>query len=123
MNRFCFFQVKMAEETVKRVTGVNPLLVAMSQTQMPFVNNQMPMQSNTQFFHQNMSAFANSPPHHHSLEPPPIPHVGRSQNDVATKISDMPSVHIDHVQKQAMHGPLSAWDAEPPHSTPNHKKN
>ncbi|XP_038896196.1 light-inducible protein CPRF2 [Benincasa hispida] len=122
-------KVKMAEETVKRVTGVNPLLVAMSQTQMPFVNTQMPMQSNTQFFHQNMSAFANSPPHHQNLEvpvppnPPPIPHVGRSQNDVATKRADMPSVHIDHVQKQAIHGPMSGWDAEPSHATPNHKKN
>lgn len=111
----------MAEETVKRVTGVNPLLVAMSQSQMPFVNNtQMPMQSNSQFFNQNMSAFGNSSPHHQNLEgqvptnPPPIQHVGRSQNDVATKITDIPSVH----------GPMSGWDAESSHAAaPNHKKN
>ncbi|KAG7014472.1 Light-inducible protein CPRF2, partial [Cucurbita argyrosperma subsp. argyrosperma] len=120
-------KVKMAEETVKRVTGVNPLLAAMSQSQMPFVSSQMPSQSNTQFFHRNMSPFANSPPHHQNLEgpvptiSPPIPHVGRSQNDVATKMTDMPSVHIDHVQKRTVHGPMSGWDAEPSHAAPNHK--
>ncbi|XP_022960157.1 light-inducible protein CPRF2-like isoform X1 [Cucurbita moschata] len=125
-------KVKMSEETVKRLTGVNPLLVAMSQSQMPFVSSQMPMQSNSQFFHQNMSAFGNSPPHHRNLEgpvptnPPSIPHGGRSQNDVATKMTDMASVHhiiddIDPVQKQAMHGPVSGWDAETSHAAPNQK--
>ncbi|XP_023004856.1 light-inducible protein CPRF2-like isoform X2 [Cucurbita maxima] len=115
-------KVKMSEETVKRLTGVNPLLVAMSQSQMPFVSSQMPMQSNSQFFHQNMSAFGNSPPHHRNLEGPG----GRSQNDVATKMTDMASVHhviddIDPVQKHAMHGPVSGWDAEPSHAAPNQK--
>ncbi|KAI5597063.1 hypothetical protein BDE02_02G043200 [Populus trichocarpa] len=68
-------KVKMAEEQVKRVTGLNPVLLARSSMPspgMPFVGGQVdastnvaiPMQTNPhQFFHQPVQGITPAPPH------------------------------------------------------------
>lgn len=89
----------MAEETVKRVTGINPLLLAMSNvagTGMTAVNNTInastnaavPMQQNpNQLFHQAVPNITPAAPHCQRLDftgNTPVPLVGHpQQNEVA----------------------------------------
>lgn len=121
-------QVKMAEETVKRLTGINPLLLAMSNasgTGLPSVNGPMdastnaavPMQQNpNEIFHHAVPGITASIPHQQRLDGggfhgnTPIS-VGNPRKDVApqsdvrgNKLPDISSIQHaargTNVQKQ-----------------------
>ncbi|CAN6553921.1 unnamed protein product [Malus baccata var. baccata] len=119
-------KVKMAEESVKRVTGINPLLLAMSNVAnagMPSVNNPMnastnaavPMQPNSNhLFHPGVPSMTTTPLHHQRLDTgfhvnPPISLVGNRQSNVGqpvvagsnmTQNSSIPHTgNIDHMQQ------------------------
>lgn len=120
-------QVKMAEESVKRVTGINPLLLAMSNVAnagMPSVNNPMnastnaavPMQPNSNhLFHPGVPSMTTTPLHHQRLDTgfhanPPISLVRNRQSNVGqpvvagsnmTQNSSIPHTgNIDHMPQQ-----------------------
>ncbi|XP_015891498.2 light-inducible protein CPRF2 isoform X2 [Ziziphus jujuba] len=99
-------KVKMAEETVKRVTGINPLLLAMSNvagTVMPSVNSAIngstnaavPMQQNrNQLFHQAVPSIPTATPHHQRLDSSfpgntPVPLVGNHPQIEVNRQSDV----------------------------------
>lgn len=96
----------MAEETVKRVTGINPLLLAMSNvagTVMPSVNSAIngstnaavPMQQNrNQLFHQAVPSIPTATPHHQRLDSSfpgntPVPLVGNHPQIEVNRQSDV----------------------------------
>ncbi|XP_068325294.1 light-inducible protein CPRF2-like isoform X2 [Pyrus communis] len=120
-------KVKMAEESVKRVTGINPLLLAMSNVAnagMPSVNNPMnastnaavPMQPNSNhLFHPGVPSMTTTPLHHQRLDTgfhanPPISLVRNRQSNVGqpvvagsnmTQNSSIPHTgNIDHMPQQ-----------------------
>ncbi|KAM1032101.1 hypothetical protein ACFX13_036590 [Malus domestica] len=120
-------KVKMAEESVKRVTGINPLLLAMSNVAnagMPPVSNPMnastnaavPMQPNSnQLFHPGVPSMTTTPLHHQRLETgfhanSPISLVGNRQGNAGQPVitgsnmahnSSMPHTgNIDHMPQQ-----------------------
>ncbi|KAL4604697.1 hypothetical protein ACB092_10G208600 [Castanea dentata] len=119
-------QVKMAEEQIKRVTGLHPLLLAMANIPgagMPFVNNSpvhastnasLPMPPNlnhNQFFHQPpVPTVGNSAPHPQRLDnsfatDPLIPLMGNQHKDIGgSRVAEMSSVQhttgVQQVQKQ-----------------------
>ncbi|XP_030947901.1 light-inducible protein CPRF2 isoform X2 [Quercus lobata] len=119
-------QVKMAEEQIKRVTGLHPLLLAMANIPgagMPFVNNSpvhastnasLPIPPNlnhNQFFHQPpVPTVGNSGPHPQRLDnnfatDPLIPLMGNQHKDIGgSRVAEMSSVQhttgVQQVQKQ-----------------------
>ncbi|KAL5561804.1 hypothetical protein UlMin_031551 [Ulmus minor] len=127
-------KVKMAEETVKRVTGINPLILAMANLPgagVPSVNNpiapstnaSVPMQQNpNQLFHQAAPGIATTAPFHQRLAGnftgnPSVHLIGNPQVDVAqqrhsdvggSKLPEMPSVQhparVSNLQKPRVPG-------------------
>ncbi|KAF9618649.1 hypothetical protein IFM89_002344 [Coptis chinensis] len=134
-------KVKMAEDTVKRVTGLNPLFQAMSEIPnmgMPFngspsdtsADAAVPVQENPkQQFYQQPS---NNPPNDRGVnnglpDIPPVPPIEEVQNSTGSnKIGRTPSMHrvasLEHLQKRIRGGTTpcgpvqweGAWDAETP---------
>ncbi|KAM5563613.1 light-inducible protein CPRF2-like [Rosa sericea] len=119
-------KVKMAEESVKRKTGINPLLLAMSnvpnvpRASMASLGNPMdtsanasvPMQPTSNHLFHPVAPSINTPPHHQRLDTsfpgnPSIPLVGNQQSTVGQPIvrgsntTEVPSVQhtasIDHM--------------------------
>ncbi|XP_024163331.1 light-inducible protein CPRF2 isoform X2 [Rosa chinensis] len=122
-------KVKMAEESVKRKTGINPLLLAMSnvpnvpRASMASLGNPMdtsanasvPMQPTSNHLFHPVAPSINTPPHHQRLDTsfpgnPSIPLVGNQQSTVGQPIvrgsntTEVPSVQhtasIDHMHQQ-----------------------
>lgn len=113
----------MAEESVKRVTGLNPLLLARSSAPptmgLPFVssspmdvptNAAIPMQPNpNQFLHRPPPSISTAPLNHHSLDCglPNNTHIpgGNPRNDSGGKNATEPprlqrAISIEHAQQQ-----------------------
>lgn len=147
-----FSQVKMAEETVKRVTGLPAMNLAMATVPsmgMPFVSSPMnastnaaalpiPPKSNN-FFRQQVPTVVNAIPHHQSQRldesfpsNPPIPLIGNPQKDIGgNRVAEMSSMQcrasVQQVQKQispdaTSHGTMPGWDPELSHTAPNNNK-
>lgn len=133
----------MAEETVKRVTGLNPLLLARSDVPnvgMPLVNNPIdastnagvPLQQNpNQFFHQSVPSISTATPNHHSLDggfpsSTQLPPVANPQSDSEGKNMAETSmlqhaVSLEHVPQQIGHRvnpsrAVPSWDSGLPHA-------
>ncbi|WRX10382.1 Basic-leucine zipper domain - like 7 [Theobroma cacao] len=122
----CIFMpetVKMAEETVKRVTGINPVLLSrpnVPSVGMPFVSSPLeastapvPLQPNTnQFFHQPVPSIA-APMHHQGVDNSfrgntPVPPIVNPQTEVGVNnvnetsaLQHTPS--LERVQDQIAH--------------------
>lgn len=132
-----FSQVKMAEETVKRLTNLPQMNLAMANAPgvgMPFVCSSMNASTNAllpilpnpnQFFHQPAPTGANAIPHHQRLDSifpsnPQIPLTGNTQRDTAgNRVADVSSMQqrasVPQVQKQippdvSSHGAIPGWD-------------
>ncbi|PON95010.1 Basic-leucine zipper transcription factor [Trema orientale] len=131
-------KVKMAEETVKRVTGINPLLLAVSNAGLASVNNLMdastnaavPVQRNpNHIFHQAVPGITGPIPNHQRLDgggfhgSTSISLVGNPRNDVAqqsdvcgNKLPDTSSIQhsarVANLQKQLTAG-TNAGEALP----------
>lgn len=140
----------MAEETVKRVTGINPLLLAVSNLTaagVPSVNVPVDASTNTavsmqqspnQLFHQAVPGITTAVPHHQRLDgsfhgSTSIPLVGNLKNDVAPQSdvggNKLPSIHpmsrLANMQKQLAPG-TSPGEAVPgwgPEVAKNNKQN
>jgi hypothetical protein len=132
----------MAEETVKRVTGLPAMNLAMAtlpSVGMPFVSS--PMNASTKsnhFFHLPVPTVVNAIPHHQRLDSSfpsnsPIPLIGNPQKDIGgNRVAEMPSMHkcrasAQQVQKQissdaSSHGTMPAWDPELSHTAANNNK-
>ncbi|KAH9785600.1 Basic leucine zipper 25 [Citrus sinensis] len=142
-------KVKMAEETVKRVTGLNPLLLARSDVPgvgMPLVNVPLdasrnathPMQPNpNQFFHQAIPSISTPTPNHQSLDSSfpsniQLPTVGNPQSDRGGKNMTETSplqhaVGLEHVPQGVGHrvsppGAVPGWDTGLPHAGSKNNK-
>ncbi|KAB1208829.1 Light-inducible protein CPRF2 [Morella rubra] len=129
--------VKMAEETVKRLTNLPQMNLAMANAPgvgMPFVCSSMNASTNAplpilpnpnQFFHQPAPTGANAIPHHQRLDSifpsnPQIPLTGNTQRDTAgNRVADVSSMQqrasVPQVQKQippdvSSHGAIPGWD-------------
>ncbi|XP_056160075.1 light-inducible protein CPRF2 isoform X3 [Syzygium oleosum] len=131
-------QVKMAEETVKRVTGINPLVIAMSNlpSSDPFVSSPMdsfttaatPMQPNADhFFHHAAPNITSINPHHPRFDDSgfprnnPLPVLANIQADAVSNnvapVSSMQGVH-------GASGTIPGWSSNipPPLANTNTKK-
>ncbi|XP_062080917.1 light-inducible protein CPRF2 [Humulus lupulus] len=132
-------KVKMAEETVKRVTGLNPLLLAASNASgLSSMNGQMDASNNAavamqrnpnQIFHQSVQGITAPIPHHQRLDGSGGYHgnnsmslVGNPRNDVApqsdvggNKLPDMPSIQhsgrVGNLPKHLSPGTNTAGEA------------
>ncbi|KAB1208839.1 Light-inducible protein CPRF2 [Morella rubra] len=129
--------VKMAEETVKRLTNLPQMNLAMANAPgvgMPFVCSSMNASTNAplpilpnpnQFFHQPAPTGANAIPHHQRLDSifpsnPQIPLTGNTQRDTAgNRVADVSSMQqrasVPQVQKHippdvSSHGAIPGWD-------------
>ena len=130
----------MAEESVKRKTGINPLLLAMSnvvpRAGMASLGNPMdasangsvPMQPSSNHLFHPVAPNINTPPHHQRLDTsfpgnPSIPLVGNQQNTVGQPIvrgsntTEVPSVQhapsIDHMHQQQLRSGVNPREALP----------
>lgn len=130
----------MAEESVKRKTGINPLLLAMSnvvpRASMASLSNPMdasgnasvPMQPTSNHLFHPVVPSINTPPHHQRLDSsfpgnPSIPLVGNQQSTVGQPIvrgSNMTEVSsvqhtasIDHIQQQQLRPGVNPCEALP----------
>lgn len=139
----------MAEETVKRVTGLNPLLLARSDVPgvgMPLVNCPLdasrnaavPMQPNpNQYFHQAIPRISTPTPQHQRLDSSfpsniQIPTVGNPQSDRGgknmTESSPLQhSISLEHVPPHGGHrvspaGDVPSWDTGLPHAGSKNNK-
>ncbi|KAI6684247.1 hypothetical protein NL676_030160 [Syzygium grande] len=131
-------KVKMAEETVKRVTGINPLVIAMSNlpSSDPFVSSPMdsfttaatPMQPNADhFFHHAAPNITSINPHHPRFDDNgfprnnPLPVLANIQADAVSNnvapVSSMQGVH-------GASGTIPGWSSNipPPLANTNIKK-
>ncbi|KAK8635849.1 hypothetical protein V6N13_004564 [Hibiscus sabdariffa] len=138
-------KVKMAEETVKRVTGINPALLSrqnVANVGMPFVSSPLEaspiapvrlQQNNNQFFHQALPGIA-APMHHQRVEnsfagntlvPPVNPHIEGVKN-----VNETSAMHhtpnSEHVQDPigrgvSPSGLMSGWEPLQ-HAAPKSKK-
>ncbi|XVE77850.1 hypothetical protein DITRI_Ditri13aG0096200 [Diplodiscus trichospermus] len=114
-------KVKMAEETVKRVTGINPVLLSrpnVPSVGMPFVSSHLeastgapvPLQSNTnQFFRQPVPSIA-APMHNQRVDngfPGVHPNVSPQTDGGVKNVSDTSALQqtplLEHVQDQIGH--------------------
>ncbi|XP_035550839.1 light-inducible protein CPRF2-like isoform X1 [Juglans regia] len=136
--------VKMAEETVKRLTNLPQMNLAMANMPsagMPFACN--PMNDNAalpilpnpnQYFHQPVPSVANATPHHQRLDSsfpsnPPIPLVGNPQKTIGgNRVAEMSSMqHTASVPQAQKHisadasslGAMPSWDPELSHTVAN----
>jgi len=132
-------QVKMAEEQIKRVTGLHPLFLAMANIPnlgTPFASSPMHASTNAaspippnlnQLYHQPVPPVANGTPHPQRLDSsftnnPPIPLIGNQQKDIGgSRVAAMSSVQhttgVQQVQKQispnaSLHGTMPGWNNE-----------
>jgi hypothetical protein len=126
------FQVKMAEETVKRVTGLPAMNLAMATVPsvgMAFVSSPMNASTNAalpippksnQFFHQPVPTV----PHHQRLDGgfpsnSPIPLIGNLQKDMAgNRVAEMSTMQC----RASSHGTMPGWDPEISHTAANNNK-
>ncbi|XP_059432709.1 light-inducible protein CPRF2 isoform X2 [Corylus avellana] len=145
-------KVKMAEETVKRVTGLPAMNLAMATVPsmgMPLVSSPMNASTNAaalpippksnHFFRQQVPTVVNAIPHHQSQRlddsfpsNPPIPLIGNPQKDIGgNRVAEMSSMQcrarVQQVQKQispdaTSHGTMPGWDPELSHTAPNNNK-
>lgn len=144
-NHLIFYsQVKMAEETVKRLTNLPQMNLAMADMPsagMPFACNPMngnpalPILPNpNQFFHQPVPNVANATPHHQRLDSsfpsnPPIPLVGNPQKTIGgNRVAEMSSMQhtasVPQAQKHisadaSSHGAMPSWNPELSHTVAN----
>jgi hypothetical protein len=135
----------MAEETVKRVTGLPAMNLAMATVPsvgMAFVSSPMNASTNAalpippksnQFFHQPVPTV----PHHQRLDGgfpsnSPIPLIGNLQKDMAgNRVAEMSTMQcrasVQQVEKQispdaSSHGTMPGWDPEISHTAANNNK-
>ncbi|KAJ0112826.1 hypothetical protein Patl1_03262 [Pistacia atlantica] len=135
-------KVKMAEETMKRLTGVNPMLLAKHDAKFALIDSLVEASTNAtllmqlnpnQFFHQPGPSIATSTPNLHNLDHV-IPEntqvsVGNLQNDSSGKNSAEASTSPHMVNRELVHQQIGhmvnpsgsrampGWDSGLPHAS------
>lgn len=135
-------KVKMAEETMKRLTGVNPMLLAKHDAKFALIDNFMgastnatlPMQPNpNQFFHQPGPSIATTTPNIHNLDHG-IPNNtqvsienlqnnsggnNRAETSISQPLVNREHVHqlIHHIVNPSGSGAMSGWDSGLAHAS------
>ncbi|KAL5860143.1 hypothetical protein ACOSQ4_001439 [Xanthoceras sorbifolium] len=135
-------KVKMAEETVKRVTGLNPMVLGRSNVPsvgMQFVSNPMdastiavaPLQPNpNQFFHQTVPSITSTSPNHQRLDTgfpnnSQVPVVGNPSSDNrGENMTQTSNIRQSVSSMTPPSGAMPGWDAGLPHAgAKNNKQN
>lgn len=132
----------MAEETMKRLTGVNPMLLAKHDAKFALIDNFMgastnatlPMQPNpNQFFHQPGPSIATTTPNIHNLDHG-IPNNtqvsienlqnnsggnNRAETSISQPLVNREHVHqlIHHIVNPSGSGAISGWDSGLAHAS------